>query len=157
MITEGRVLRNTLSTVPIIWQWELNLKYQELGQALSEMTTLEEGNDWKIDSAVFSAASYVAAGLLAYSVPAPRLFTHGPRSVVFNWSNETNDNLYLTVSADKMSALISSPQRITQRVHYSAKEFPNIGRLLPFHFLQSVYLTPPGIFVSKSDTDAPDF
>jgi len=73
---------------------------------------------------VYNAACYVAAGLMANSFPAPRIFTHGPKSVVFNWSNEV-DNLYLTISADKISALISSPERIKRRIDYSANELMN--------------------------------
>jgi len=61
---------------------------------------------------------------MANSFPAPRIFTHGPKSVVFNWSNEV-DNLYLTISADKISALISSPERIKRRIDYSANELMN--------------------------------
>lgn len=128
--TEFRVIP-TFASVPTIWDWELGQKYQELGDALGEMTELDEGDEWKIDTAVYSAACYVAAGLMANLYPAPRIFNHGPKSVVFNWSDE-GDNLYLTISADQISALISSPERIKWRVDLSAKELANPNRALSF-------------------------
>jgi len=128
--TESLILRTTFSSVPIIWDSELNQEYQELGEALSEMTELEEGDEWKIDAPVYNAACYVAAGLMANSFPAPRIFNHGPRSVVFNWSNEA-DNLYLTISADQISALISSPERIKRRIDYSANGLTDPSLALP--------------------------
>lgn len=119
------LIMTTFSSVPVIWESELRQQeYQELGAALSEMTKLEEGGEWKIDPPVYDAACYVAAGLMAHSFPAPRIFNHGTKSVVFNWSNGT-DNWYLTVSADHISALISSPERIKRRVEYSVNEFGN--------------------------------
>ncbi len=116
------LIMTTFSSVPVIWESELrHQEYQELGAALSEMTKLEEGDEWKIDPPVYNAACYVAAGLLAHSFPAPRIFNHGSKSVVFNWSYGA-DNMYLTISADHISALISSPERIKRRVEYSANE-----------------------------------
>jgi hypothetical protein len=128
--TESLILKATFSSVPVIWDWELNQQYQELGEALSEMTELEEGDEWKIDAPVYNAACYVAAGLMANSFPAPRVFNHGPKSVVFNWSNET-DNLYLTVSSDQISALVSSPECIKRRIDYSAKGLMDPSLALP--------------------------
>jgi hypothetical protein len=123
--TESVVLRTTFSSVPIIWQSELRRgEYRELGKALSEMTQFEDGDQWKIDEPVYVAACYVAAELMVNSFPAPRIFNHGPKSVVFNWSKEA-DNLYLTISADHVSALISSPERIKRRIEYSANELAN--------------------------------
>jgi hypothetical protein len=61
---------------------------------------------------------------MSNSFPAPRIFNHGPKSVVFNWSKEA-DNLYLTVSADHVSALISSPERIKRRIDLTANELAN--------------------------------
>jgi hypothetical protein len=127
------VLIPASSKVPTIPGPDLSYEYQELGEALIEMKGLEEGDEWKIDAPVYNAACYVAAGLMANSIPAPRIFNHGPKSVVFNWppksailywSNE-EDNLYLTVSANRISALISSPERIKQRIEYSVNELTN--------------------------------
>ncbi len=127
---ESLVLKTTFSSVPVIWESELGQEYQELGEALSEMTELEEGDEWKIEAPVYNAACYVAAGLMANSFPAPRIFNHGTKSVVFNWSYEA-DNLYMTVSADQISALISSPERIKRRVEYSINELTDPSVALP--------------------------
>lgn len=119
------------SSVPVVWESELRQQaYQELGAALGEMTRLEEGDEWKIDPPVYSAACYVAAGLMAHSFPAPRIFNHGTKSVVFNWSHGS-DNMYLTVSANHISALISSPERIKRRVEFSVDELADPSVVLP--------------------------
>jgi hypothetical protein len=119
--TQTLVLGTLSSNISVVHKVELTHDYRELGQALSEMTELQEGDEWKIETPVFAAACFVAAGLMSYSLPAPRVFNHGPKSVVFNWSHEA-DNLYLTVSADRMSALIASSERIKRRVEYSLKD-----------------------------------
>jgi hypothetical protein len=117
------LILTTFSSVPVILESELRQQeYQELGTALSEMTKLEDGDEWKIDPPVYNAACYVAAGLMANSFPAPRIFNHGAKSVVFNWSDDDSNNMYLTVSADHISALISSPERIKRRLEYSVNE-----------------------------------
>lgn len=153
MKSESRILRNTFSSVPVIWQWELSQEYQELGEALSEMTALEGTDEEKIDASVYDAASHVAAELMAYSVPAPRVFNHGPESVVFNWSHDTN-NLYLTISANRISALISSPQRIMRRIQYSPNESLNPAYLL-FPLVRSSYLKRPVMLISSAVFDPP--
>jgi hypothetical protein len=130
MPTETLIL-TTFSSVPVIWESELRQQeYQELGAALDEMTKLEEGDEWKIDPTVYDAACYVAAGLMANSFPAPRIFNHGTKSVVFNWSRGA-DHMYLTVSANHISALISSPERIKRRVEYSVNELTHPSFVLP--------------------------
>src|SRR5256885_8186654 len=78
--SESRVLRTTLSSVPVVWQSELSHQYRELGQALNELTELEKDNQWKIDAPVYQVACHVAADLLTHSYPAPNIFTHGPKS-----------------------------------------------------------------------------
>lgn len=150
--SESRVLKTCFSSVPVVEQWELSHQYQELGEALSEMTAFEGADDeWRIEPSVYHAASYVAAKLMEDSVPAPHIFTHGPESVVFNWTDH-DDNLYLTISANHISALISSPERITRRMDYSASQLLNPSHLLPF-----AHLGKPIILISRSDTDLPDF
>jgi len=130
MPTETLVM-NTFASVPVIWESELRQQeYQELGAALSEMTKLEEGDEWKIDPPVYNAACYVAAGLMANSFPAPRIFNHGAKSVVFNWSYGA-DNMYLTVSADHISALISAPEHIKRRIEYSINQLMDPSVALP--------------------------
>jgi hypothetical protein len=137
MPTETLIL-TTFSSVPVIWESELRQQeYQELGAALGEMTKLEEGDEWKIEPSVHNAACYVAAGLMAHSFPAPHIFNHGTKSVVFNWSYGA-DNMYLTISADHISALISSPERIKRRVEYSLNELtdPSVALLSVRAFLK---------------------
>jgi len=114
------LIAKPLWNIPIVWQSELDRDYQELGTALKELVELDEGDEWKIDESVHQTACYVAAELSARSIPAPRLFNHGSRSVVFNWSRG-EDNLYLTISSDYVSALISSPQQIKRRMEFPTK------------------------------------
>jgi hypothetical protein len=118
---DSQVVRTTFSSVPVLWASELTGDYQELGVALREITELDDDDEWHVDPPVYVAAGYIASELLRMSFPAPRIFNHGPKSVVFNWSSGAN-NLYLTISADRMSALISSPDRIERRIDYSAKQ-----------------------------------
>ena len=138
--TQTLVLGTPFSSISVVNKAELSREYQELGQALSEMTELEEGDAWKIETPVYVAACFVAAGLMSYSLPAPRVFNHGQKSVVFTWSHEA-DSLYLTVSADRMSALISSPQRIKRRVEYSLKDLTNPA--LALSSVRAAYLGEP--------------
>lgn len=109
---------DTLSSIPIIWQYELHSQYQELGKALLELRELDEGEEWRIDEPVYEAALRVAFDLVDLSLPTPAIFTHGPKSVVFNWESG-NTNLYLTVSADHISALVSTPASIQRRLEIS--------------------------------------
>jgi hypothetical protein len=155
--SESRILKDAFSGVPVIWQWELNHRYQELGEALSEMLALEEGDEWKIDASVFAAASYVAAMLRDnYAIAAPRIFNNGPEAVVFNWSDEINNNLYLTISSDAVSALISTPQRIAKRTDFALTELSHLVlRQIPF--FSRPYLMLPAMPVVSTSTDLPDF
>lgn len=152
--SESRILKTYFSSVPAIWQWELGQGYRALGEALNELTALEIEDEWRIDTSVYDAASQVATQLMDNSFPAPHIFNHGPESVVFNWSHET-DNLYLTISASKISALISSPERITQRIDFSANRSLNPSNLLLF--FRSAELERPVISVSSVVPDQPEF
>src|SRR6266850_2368720 len=114
---ESRIVRETFSSVPMISRHELATEFRELGEALAEMRELDEDSEGRIDPPVYETAYRVAAELMAYSFPAPQAFTHGPKSVVFNWTRECN-NLYLTVSADRISALVSTPARIKRRLEF---------------------------------------
>jgi hypothetical protein len=154
MSTETLVL-TTFSSVPVFWESELRQQeYQELGAALGEMTKLEEGDEWKIDPPVYNAACYVAAGLMIHSFPAPRVFNHGTKSVVFNWSYGA-DNMYLTISADHISALISSPERIKRRVEYSLNELTNPS--VAFLSVRAFLKKPVQRLVSGAVTDPTEF
>jgi hypothetical protein len=144
------VFGTTFTNVPVILKSELINEYQDVGQALNEMTDFEEGNEWWIEPAVYNAACFVAAGLMANSIPAPRVLNHGPSSVVFNWSQKT-DNLYLTVSADRLSALISSPERITRRVEFSIKGFISLS--LAFSTIRAAYTGEPIKLITSGSVD----
>jgi hypothetical protein len=119
--THSVVIGLSSQSVPAIWDAELTQGYQELAVALNEMSQVESEDEWSIDQRVYEVACYVAAELKSESLPAPQIFNHGRQSVVFNWSNG-GDNLYLTISADRLSALISSPDRIKRRMEFSVRE-----------------------------------
>lgn len=151
---ESVIFKTTFSSVPVVWESELHGEYKELGEALSEMVELDEEDEWKIEPPVYTTACYIAAGLMDNLFPAPRIFSHGPKSVVFNWSQE-GDNLYLTISADAISAMISSPERIKRRVDYSASELVN-----PSFALSSIRAAfseePIKLLISGSVSDPPE-
>jgi hypothetical protein len=126
---ENAIMTNLFSSVPIITHDQLSAEYQELGKALTELTDLDEETEWKIEPAVYEAARYVAFQLMLNSLPTPHLLSHGSQSVVFNWTI-ANNNLYLTVSADKISALISSPESIKRRVEIDHSGLPKTIRYL---------------------------
>jgi hypothetical protein len=130
-ISEGRILPMRASSVDIIGRLEQIQEYLELGEALSEMVGFEKDDEWKIDEPVYATACYIASELMATPYPAPRIFNHGPKSVVFNWSVGTK-NLYLTISPNRISALLSSPERIEQRMDYSLNQLPNPALFLSF-------------------------
>lgn len=119
-ISEHKVLKVTFSSTPLIWQTELYSKYWELGEALADMTDLDEDDEWKIDADVQQVAWQISESLVANWFPTPRIFNHGPKSVVFNWMKD-NVNLYLTISTDYVSALLSSPKGINRRIDFSTK------------------------------------
>ncbi len=89
---ETQIQRIQVLSMGIIGRQE----YLELGEALSEMVELEEKDEWRIDAPVYANACHIAAELVASSYPAPRIFNHGPKSVVFNWSIENKS--YLTIA-----------------------------------------------------------
>jgi len=101
-----------------------------LGEALSGMVEAQAEDEWRIEKDVYNCATYLAAKLMDRRFPAPQVFTHGPESVVFNWTYKEN-NLYLTVGADRISLLLSSPEMIKRRKEYLAKEFLNQPLALP--------------------------
>lgn len=118
---EGVIVK-AFASVPVVEQSELRTEYQELGLALSEMKELDNDEDFRIEPPVYAAACIVAVDLMAHAFPPPQVFSHGPKSVVFNWSKNSN-NLYLTISADKISALVSTPEKIQRRLEI---EYPKL-------------------------------
>ena len=121
---ETVAVSGSISTVPVVSESELLTDYRELGYALAELQQLDDDDEWKIDAPVYDAARSVAFVLMKNWVPAPGILHHGSDSVVFNWTNNA-DNLYLTISSDKMSALISSPERIKRRIEFSPQMLQN--------------------------------
>jgi len=151
---ENQVLPVTFSSVPIVSTSEINLEYAELGEALAEMTQLELGDEWKIDQDVYQVACQVAIELSATSFPAPQIFSHGPKSVVFNWTRG-NNNLYLTISSDYLSALVSSPERIKRRLEFSTKEV--LTPALVFRALLSAPVDQPVVVKRKAESHPTTF
>ncbi len=121
---QSLLLQTTFSSISAVWDYDLFYSYHELGEALSELKELGDGDEWTIKPGVYFSASYIASELATSGVPAPRIFSHGSESVVFNWSIDTY-NVYLTISADRVSALISSPEKIQRRSEYSPKRADN--------------------------------
>jgi hypothetical protein len=150
---ETWLIKNAPSTIQSVWQLELNRRYSELGAALSELAAFDEDDEWKIDSSVYAAASYVADKLKNGFVRVPQIFVHGPTSVVFNWSDNFY-NFYLTIGANNISALLSSQERIMLRREFSAVESLNSLHLLPP--IQSALLNSSGAPTS-SVSDQPDY
>jgi hypothetical protein len=107
---------------------ELNSAYKDVGLALADMS--DPADEDLIDSAVYSVARSLAQSLMSSRYPAPKLFTHGRKSVVFNWAHGS-DSLYLTVSADHISALISSSDRIERRLEFSLNNLLSPSYVFP--------------------------
>ena len=85
--------------------------YREVSQALAQMHSLDDDDEWKIQTPVYNASVRVAALLMENNIPQPGVLTHGPKSVVFNWSRD-DTNLYLTVSKSKLFVLASTSKGI---------------------------------------------
>jgi|ERR1700733_3025236 len=141
---ESQVFR-TFASIPVISQTQLAAEYKDLGDALAQMQEINVGEDWSVEQPVYEAASYVATILRARAFPVPKVFNHGPASVVFNWRN-INSELYLTVSGNGLSALISTPERITKRldIKYSdealLKPTEFFALILAYHVLEPLVL-----------------
>jgi len=132
----------TSNVVPVIGAGELRSDYQELGSALTEMTRVDIAEEWKVNAPVLEAAKFVASQLAAGGFPAPQIFNHGPLSIVFTWTHQA-DTLYLTVSADKVSALLSTPERIKRRHQSPLSEMAEQKFLLmSLHSYASQYTIP---------------
>jgi hypothetical protein len=75
------------------------------------MHSLDDDEEWKIQTPVYNASIRVAALLMENNIPKPGVLTHGPKSVVFNWSRD-DTNLYLTISKSKLFVLASTSKGI---------------------------------------------
>jgi hypothetical protein len=109
------IVGGTVISYPATWKKQLTVDYFNLGQSLADLKD-PAADDWQIDEPVYEAATQVASALMAAQYPVPKLFSHGNKSVVFNWETSDNRNLYLTVSKDYVSGMVSSPARIERRV-----------------------------------------
>lgn len=127
--------------------------YSEVGQALGEMASSDTDDDWKIEPAVINNANLVAIELMANAYPAPRIFSHGSKSVVFNW--ELNDkNIYLTISENKLSALVSNQETITFQKVFSGNEI--LERTYALLTIRSAQADQNFVSSAGSSTDALD-
>ena len=123
------VLRHYIQAMPYPFRSTAisTLKYENVNEALVELHSVD-AEDWRLDDAVYRSSVQVAAALLYNNVPTPTVFSHGPNSVVFNWSGPDNSNLYLTVGATRLSALISTFHDITYRAELVGPMFNSSER-----------------------------
>jgi hypothetical protein len=128
--TEVRLMMTTPSTMPSNPSAELERDYEALGDVLGTMSELESDDEWWVEAGVLTLAQCVAAKLKANAYPAPEILTHGPKSVVYNWTYDDN-NVYLTISTERLSALVSSHERIERRIDMPMKAALNTELLLP--------------------------
>ncbi len=110
----------------------LSVGYQDLGEALNQLSDSETDDEWRIDDSVYVWACAMAAHLALGEIPAPKISSHGARSVVFNWSFDEK-NRYMTVSKDAVSILVSSVGKIEKRCEYRISQL--LSREMPLRFL----------------------
>jgi hypothetical protein len=127
--------------------------YKELEEALLELHELDTDEDWRIEESVYNSSTQVAATLMNYHIPRPGVFTHGPQSVVFNWTSAL-DNLYLTITRDTIYVLISSPQEIKYRGEFGAALTSRTSNL--FSALGSAQLSSPRLLEYKPSSTTSD-
>jgi len=122
-VTKAFVTKATSTTKDSLYPFWAD--YRSLGEALNELRDIEQSNeDWKIDENVYKSACYIAVNLVAASMPAPRVFAHGPKSIVFNWSDGPT-NRYMTISDNRISIMVSTPKRIERRMEYLTPRLPD--------------------------------
>lgn len=141
LTTQNVAFKETISSVPVVSASELLNEYQELGEALTQMSELDPEDEWKIEAPVYEAARNVAYFLMINLYPAPQIMHHGSKSIVFNWTTSESNNLYLTISSDKMSALISSPEKIKRRLEFLNQNF--ISPAAALCYIKADYLEKP--------------
>jgi hypothetical protein len=114
--------------------------YAELQEALTELHSLDDGEDWKIQTPVYNSSIQVAAALFVNGIPAPEVFSHGSKSVVFNWPGK-DVSLYLTVTKNRLAILISSIKGIEYRAEIVADNASEADRF--FTALRTARLPSP--------------
>lgn len=93
-----------------------NTDFSDLRNSI-EILVREEGISLEIKKAALDFLD----GVSHYSVPTPRLFTHGPNSIVFTWQYG-KVLVYATVTAKEVSVLISTPEKVEFRSTLSFDE-----------------------------------
>lgn len=148
---ETRTIRISSPVVSVVSTNEIYQEYHDLGNALKDLKELADDEDWGIEKPVFDSACQIAGALMQLSIPAPRIFTHGQKSVVFNWSDSSGNNLYFTISSDELSVLISSRERIKKRDDYLIRELPESSKV----FVESrlAFLDRPIFLTHRSSSD----
>jgi len=118
----GFELREELVTPVPATTTEPNIQaqgYSELSQTLTELGNSSQDDEWHIDIEVYNTSVQVAAALFDKNIPTPHVFSHGPKSVVFNWEDGRN-NLYLTVGKSRLWAAVSSASEVKTRMELTA-------------------------------------
>lgn len=145
--TTDIVISKAMSHVPVLTPQQLRAEYADVGKALSELKSIEAGDEWQIDEDVFDVATKLGANLLLRGWPAPHVYSHGPKSVIFNWE-KGRDNFYLTISADKVSVLMSGPDSIKARRTFTSQNF------IPERVFPRLIYSAPGQQVSVDDNSS---
>jgi hypothetical protein len=89
--------------------------YQEVAQTLTDMRDSTSDDEQRIETDVYNLSVDVAAALFDENIPAPSVFSHGPKSVVFNWDDGVH-NLYLTVGRARLWAMASTAAGIKGQI-----------------------------------------
>jgi hypothetical protein len=77
----------------------------------------------EITQEVLESSFDILNRLVELEIPAPRVFAHNPKSMVFHWTLGER-SIYATVSNKKVGVLISSPSNIEFRTSLSIDEEP---------------------------------
>ncbi len=126
------VMGNSFVCYPANSSPQLASDYGELGETLAELRDSSADDEWLIDEPVYDIATQVASSLMALSYPAPKIFSHGRKSVVFNWEAADDRSLYLTISKDYVAGLLSSPSKIERRVQVPVALLVDTSLVRPF-------------------------
>src|SRR5262249_55317411 len=131
---------NSTATISSSYDFDLTSSYSHVTQVLSELHESADV-DWKIETPVYDASVRVAAMLMEINIPEPAVMTHGPKSVVFNWSRG-DTNVYLTVSKTKLYVMASSSEGIQIRRELTDSVGDNTNRFL-YALGYAGFLSPP--------------
>lgn len=139
---------STATTVTVEW-----VNYQILGSALKSLQQYDEvDNQWKIEDGVYESACYIALNLAAGAFPTPQIFTHGPKSIVFNWCDGRTSR-YMTISQNRITVMVSTPERIEKRIEYAMPQLPD--KATAFGYLAAAFNQRPSfIKLSGSGIDS---